>query len=284
MIEDAFNPMIGQLTALAERPLPRMGQQRYAPPPAPPVAAPVAAPTAASGTVGPDSPALPVLRPGDTAPARMLTGLNSDLPGPAIAEIVEGPLTGARLSGTFSVVRSAGGLSLTFNSMSLPDGRTVPVSAIGLSPWTGGNVTRSRLDPRLLQRYGGIALSGAVTGAAQAIGRSRGRTTLADGAVVVDVDEATEREIIASSVGRAAGAVEADLAGRLPSGALITLDAGAPVVVLFTGPVGQTGGGGTLRKSAPPDEPIPPGPALPPLIDLALRPAILPDGLLPPGN
>ena len=284
VIEDAFNPMIDHLAALAERPLPRMGQQRYAPPPASPAAAVAGTPAVPTGGVGEVASPLPALRPGDTAPARMLTGLNSDLPGPAIAEIVDGPLTGARLSGSFTVVRSAGGLSLTFDSMSLADGRSVPVSAIGLSPWTGGGVTRSRLDPRLLQRYGGLALSGAVSGAAQAMGRSTGRTTVAGGAVVVDVDEASEREIIASSVGRVAGAVEADLAGRMPDGALITLDAGAPVVVLFTAPLRPQGEGEAPRAAAPAPGPEGPNPALPPLIDLALRPAALPDGLLPPGN
>ncbi len=249
VVDEVVNPMLAHLTALAERPVPRMGQQafpeaqRAAPvetvfAPLPPPAVPVAGD--ALSRLG--------LRPGDMARARMLVGLHSDLPGPAIAEIIEGPLAGARVSGTFAVNHSAGGLALTFNSVSLPDGSQLPVSAIGLSPWTGGSVTRSRLDPRLLERYGGLVLSGAVAGASQAIGRQQSRTTVAGGAVVVDVDSATERQIIGSSVGRAAGAIEADLAGRIPDGALITLDAGAPIVVLFTNSGAQPG-----------SVPVPPG-------------------------
>lgn len=299
-VDRAFNPMLEHLTALAERPLPRMGSQTFSPPPAA-APEPSAAAQTASGLAGqapgggrPES----GMRVGDMARARMLNSLSSDLPGPAIAEIVEGPLAGARVSGSFSVVRSAGGFALNFTSISMPDGRTLPISAIGLSPWTGGQVTRSRLDPRLLQRYGGLVFSGAVTGAAGAIADSATRTTVSNGTVIVDREGATGRQIAAAGIGRAASAVAGDLAGRIPTGALIELDRGTPIAVLFT-----------TSGHSPEVQPAPPGPAgaatalagerdsgvLPPFPGLEaagtgpslqefLQPAYLPEGVRQPAQ
>ncbi len=234
------NPMLPHLSALAERPIPRMGGQAFAPPvPAMPESARTAPQEVDTVmAAGSDVALMPSIRPGDMARARVLFGLSSDFPGPAIAEIVEGGLAGARVSGDFSVVRSAGGLALSFSTLFLPDGRSMPVSAIGLSPWTGGPVTRSRLDPRLLRRFGGLALSGAATGAAVAMAEPATRTSITGGgAVVVDRGSPTDSQILAAGLGRAAGAVQQELAGMLPEGALIELDAGAPIVVLFTSPV-----------------------------------------------
>ena len=234
------NPMLPHLSALAERPIPRMGGQAFAPPvPAMPGNARTAPQDPDIGmAAGSDVALMPSIRPGDMARARVLFGLSSDFPGPAIAEIAEGGLAGARVSGDFSVVRSAGGLALSFSTLFLPDGRSMPISAIGLSPWTGGPVTRSRLDPRLFRRFGGLALSGAATGAAVAMAEPATRTSITGGgAVVVDRGSPTDSQILAAGLGRAAGAVQQELAGMLPEGALIELDAGAPIVVLFTSPV-----------------------------------------------
>ena len=284
---EALNPMLEHLTALAERPMPRMGSQSFAAPRAP--QAPPA-PAVLAGPVPEDSLQRLGLRVGDMARARMLNGLNSDLPGPAIAEIVEGPLAGSRVSGSFSTMRSAAGLALDFSTISLPDGRDLPISAIGLSPWTGGKVTRSRLDPRYAQRYGGLVFSGAITGATGAITGSGTHTTVSNGTVIVERDEATRHQIIAAGLGQAAGAVASDLASRIPDGALIELDRGAPIVVLFT------------ASGQPEAHPLPPGaaaaglapageqiPGLAPLPGLAGivstgHPAILPEGVTLPAQ
>ena len=292
-IAEAANPMLEQLAALAARPLPRMGSQRFAEP-APPAPAAAAAGLDAglAGLPPPSQPAdslrLLGLRIGDTARARMMLGLSSDLPGPAIAEITTGPLTGARVSGSFAVNDAAGGLQLQFASISLPDGRELPIQAIGLSPWTGGQVTRSRRDPRYLQRYGGIAAAGAVSGAATAVATPSTRTTIADGAVVVEQSEATRRQVIASALAPAAGAVASDLARRTVAGPLIELDQGAPIVVLFTASAGPQGAAANPAAGLP----LPPAaqaslPLLQLLADEALQgapagglaPATLPEGI-----
>ena len=253
-ITEVPNPMLEQLAALADRPLPRMGSQRFSEPP-PVMTGGGGLPDGLAGLPPPAAPAdslrLLGLRVGDTARARMMLGLSSDLPGPAIAEITTGPLTGARVSGSFAVHDAAGGLQLQFASISLPDGRDLPIQAIGLSPWTGGQVTRSRRDPRLLQRYGGLAAAGAVSGAATAVATPSTRTTIADGAVVVEQSEVTRRQVIASALAPAAGAVASDLASRTAAGPLIELDQGAPIVVLFTATAGaETPPGGAAAGLA----------------------------------
>ncbi len=175
-----------------------------------------------------------LLAAGTVIHAEMVNGLNSDQPGVAVAEIIEHPLQGARVLGQFTPNLASGGLSLEFQTLVLPDGSSQPVAAYGLSPWTGENLTRSILRPRVLQRYGPTALLAFVSGASALMLEDGQRIVVANDAVYQERDSQLEdRQIIAAGVSALATQVATDVQARAPTGPQILLYPGSTVALLF---------------------------------------------------
>ena len=173
--------------------------------------------------------------------AEMVNGLNSDLPGPAVAEIVEEPLRGARVLGQFTPNLASGGLSLQFQTITMPDGTSQPITAYGLSPWTGENLTRSTLRPRLLQRYGPTMLMAFLSGASSLLLEDGRRIVVANDAVYQERSSKVEdRQIIAAGITALAGQVAADIQAQAPQGPQILLYPGSPLALLFATSVTDT--------------------------------------------
>ncbi len=273
-IPSPVNPMLAYLEALAARPHPVMEGQRF-PPPAPaegphatgaglPPGAPVALP---DGFPVPASPSADLfqalgLLPGDLFDAAMINSLNSDLPGPAIAEITEGNLAGARAVGVFAPRFESGGLALTFDHVFLPDGRSFPIAGYGLSPWTGESLTRSRLDPRFIRRIGVPAFLGLLSGAATAITTGAAqRVVVRNDNIIVERDTPGEREILAAGIAAGARAAATLAAGTTPATPKIQLAAGSPIVLLLAPAPNAPSPTAPLSASGRPPLPTVPGPA-----------------------
>lgn len=260
-----INPITGYLEALLDRPFPRMGGRSLAAAtgndvpvhprtePARPASAAPAAPATA---------AVPGWVPGDMFYAEMLNTLNSDLPGPAFADLVEGRWRGARLKGSFRPLLDAGGLALRFSEIILPGGDSFAVEAFGLSPWTGQQLTRSRLERRLPARVGTPALIALLSGAARRIGEPQRTISVEGDSIIVERSGPTDREILASGVAAAVASIGSAVVSAVPSGPRILLEAGSPVVILYAGP----GSGGSGRPDPPP--------AQNPLFDGTLQPPL----------
>lgn len=260
-----INPITGYLEALLDRPFPRMGGRSLVPsavnhdsghPRAEPARPASAAPAA------PATAAVPGWVPGDMFYAEMRNTLNSDLPGPAFADLVEGRWRGARLKGSFRPVPDAGGLALRFSEIILPGGDSFAVEAFGLSPWTGQQLTRSRLERRLPARIGTPAMIALLSGAARRIGEPRRTISVEGDSIIVERSGPTDREILASGVAAAVGSIGSAVVSAVPSGPRILLEAGSPIVILYAGP--SSGGSG---------RPVP-QPAQNPLFDGTLQPPL----------
>ncbi len=175
-----------------------------------------------------------LLAAGTIIHAEMVNGLNSDQPGVAVAEIIEYPLQGARVLGRFTPNLVSGGLALEFQTLVLPDGSSQPVSAFGLSPWTGENLTRSILRPRILQRYGPTALLAFVSGASALMLEDGQQIVVANDAVYQERSAKIEdRQIIAAGVTALASQVATDIQAKAPTGPQILLYPGSTVALLF---------------------------------------------------
>lgn len=182
-----------------------------------------------------------LLPAGSVLYAQMVNGLNSDLPGPAVAEIIEGPLEGSRIIGQFTPDLSSGGLALQFDTLALGDGSTQPVVAYGLSPWTGENLTRSVLRPRVLQRYGSTMLLSFLSGASALLLEDGRRIVVANDAVYQEREaRVTDRQVIAAGITSLATQIATDLQSQQPAGPQILLYPGASVAVLFATSVQNT--------------------------------------------
>ena len=226
----ATSPVVLFLDALSETPPPRMGSEWF-PAPLPKDTAVLRQPVAVPDVTSP-VPALPI-RPGDMLHAVMLAGLHSDLPGPAMAEIVQDPLRGARVFGTFTTSIEAGGLLLEFTRLVTGEGEQYPVQAYALSATEGSVAILSRIDHRLLRRIGIPAFTAMLGGVAALQAREGEQVTRSGDIVTVDQGSIDRKRLLAAGISAAAGPVARVLAESAPAGPAIMLDAGEPVIVLF---------------------------------------------------
>lgn len=91
----------------------------------------------------------PIILAGTISYAQLLTEANSDVPGPILAQIVSGPLSGARAIGTFQVGYEL--MTLTFNVATLK-GREYKIKALALDPDTTLGGMATEVDHRYFAR------------------------------------------------------------------------------------------------------------------------------------
>lgn len=97
------------------------------------------------------------IKTGDVIFAVLDTAVNSDEPGPILATIVSGKLSGTKLIGSFNLPANADKMIISFNTMSIPGlAHTVPVSAYAIDPDTARTALSSSTNHHYLVRYGSL--------------------------------------------------------------------------------------------------------------------------------
>lgn len=111
------------------------------------------------------------VKAGDISFAVLNTSVNSDEPGPVMATIVSGKLSGARLLGSLSTsTRLAQKVVLSFNLMSLPHKtKSVSINAVAIDPKTARTALSSDTDNHYLQRFGLVFAAAFLQGLGEAI-------------------------------------------------------------------------------------------------------------------
>lgn len=113
---------------------------------------------------------LPGMRVGDILLAVNRVTLDSDAPGPAMAEIVLGPWKGARAVGSF--VRHGENLVLSFTELVTQSGESLSIQACAIDPATDRTAVRSSVDTHALERFGGLIAASFLEGFGDAARRS----------------------------------------------------------------------------------------------------------------
>ena len=112
-----------------------------------------------------------VIKAGSIVFGVMDTALNSDQPGPVLATIVQGPLNGAKLIGSFT--RTDDRMLISFNRISIPGIKnSVPTSIVAIDSNTARTAVASSVDKHYLLRYGTLFASSFLEGLSQAISSS----------------------------------------------------------------------------------------------------------------
>lgn len=112
----------------------------------------------------------PLLKPGDILYAINRITLDSDAPGPSMVEVISGPYKGAKAMGSF--VRSGKNLTLQFEGLVMPDGRTYSLKGFAISPDTDRTAISSSVDNHYIERYGGLIAASFLSGFGRAVGSS----------------------------------------------------------------------------------------------------------------
>jgi len=171
--------------------------------------------------------------------AQLVTAVSTDAPGPVLAEIVTGPLKGARAIGTFS--ENFNFLTLNFNSFVIED-VNFSSQAVAIDPNTTLPGVVTNIDRRYFSRIILPAAAEFIEGFSGALADS-GRTTItvnADGTSTqtTDTNDLDTDEAVAAGI-EEAGERIADLAEDRADQIkqLLEISAGTPIGLLFTQPV-----------------------------------------------
>lgn len=164
------------------------------------------------------------------------------------AKVVSGPLAGAFLVGTTTLVNE--GLQPKFTQMR-HNGQTYKIDAIALDEATATNAVSANLDRRILQRYVLPVAMAAVGGAAGALAQpAQSAVGMQGGNTAVVTAQATREQAVAAGVSSAMTlgqrAIDAD--AQLPIRA--TLPAGTPIGVMMIAPVLSTDASAASQAAA----------------------------------
>lgn len=145
------------------------------------------------------------VRSGSVVPARLLTPLTSDNPGPVLAEITSGPLKGARMIGSMSVQRE--GIMVQFSQIMKPGWPdNYAISAVGLSD-DGYTGMATDVNHHYFQRYTALLAGNFLQGYGQGLSQTGSSTIITDGTVVSDVEPLNSEEIRNKGYGEVAQAI-----------------------------------------------------------------------------
>jgi intracellular multiplication protein IcmE len=177
---------------------------------------------------------------GEIEYAQLMVEANSDVPGPVLALLVSGPLSGSKLLGTFTVVDDY--LTISFETI-VVDGESYAISAVALDPSTTLPGMATEVDHRYFKKIVLPAAAAFIEGFAEAVSQTEETTitidTGSDTTTSTNGDPTTEEEIAngIEEAGQEISEILEEMADDTET--LVKIHAGTPIGVLFTEPVVQ---------------------------------------------
>lgn len=196
-----------------------------------------AAAEAAAADTGEIEEEIEVLVPaGEIVYAQLITEANSDAPGPVLAQIASGPLTGSRILGDFQVQKEL--LTLNFTTVVI-DGESIGVDGVALDPETTLPAMATDVDHHYFERIILPAAAAFVEGTAEAVADSGLTTVTIQGETVTESSsDASNDQEIASGIdeaGQELGDILDDMADDIE--VTVRIESGTPLGILFLAPV-----------------------------------------------
>lgn len=201
----------------------------------------------APGAAGAGAPGMPATAPaaamkpkiliqaGSIGYAQLLNDLNSDIKGPALAQMLSGPLQGGRALGDYTMQDEY--LVLKFTRI-VKDGVTYTVDGIALDEKTTLAAQQSDVDHHYLQRILLPAAAAFVEGYGQAVSETgTSTTTTSGGGVASDTPEPDAKEELFKGIEKASGKISSIIDQGANRPITVTLNRGTTMGILFMEPV-----------------------------------------------
>lgn len=174
--------------------------------------------------------------------SRLVGRVNSDVPGPVVAEVLQGPFAGSRLLGAFQF--SEEGVVINFTSMTVPyaeDGESrsevVPIKAVAVDTAHLGSALATDIDRHLLSKVGFAFATAFLQGLGQAVSQSGSTTvTYSSGTTTSSNPLLSSRDKLLVAGGTAAASAGQQLQQVFGNRkTTITVEADTPFGLLFLG-------------------------------------------------
>ena len=172
------------------------------------------------------------VRTGTVIPAMMLGSLNSDAPGPVVAQISTGPLAGARLIGTFQSTGKK--LLINFTTLSRPGMGTYSINAVAVDDnFSTGMATD--VNNHSFKRFVLPTLAAFIQGYGQAFSRSGSTVVIGPGGSTITQEALTADQARKAALGEAGSVLTDNLLTNADVEPTVKLDCGGgcPVSLLF---------------------------------------------------
>jgi type IV secretory pathway VirB10-like protein len=177
------------------------------------------------------------IKAGSILHAVVITSVNSDEPGPVLAQITTGPYSGGRLIGKFELPKDAEKMILTFTTLSMQNAdKSYDLSAYAVDPQTARTALGSDVDHHYLARYGAFTAAAFLKGYSQALSQQGSTQTISSGAGGVSATttypQMSTKDLAISALGSVGGEVASNLKGDLKRPPTITLNSGTEIGLL----------------------------------------------------
>lgn len=173
---------------------------------------------AASGKAATAAKAELIVPAGNIAYAQLLNDLNSDIPGPALAQIMSGPFEGGRAIGQFTKVEEY--LTLNFKRV-MKDGVSYSINTMAINEETSLSALSSDVDHHYFKRIILPMAAQFLTGYTSAAAQTGQTTVAANGAVGTDIPPPDPKQQLMQGATQAANTLSG----------IITEDSGRPITV-----------------------------------------------------
>lgn len=178
------------------------------------------------------------LKAGSILHGVVLTSVNSDEPGPVLAQVITGPYAGGRMLGKFEMSKDSGKVILTFNVLTMQNAeKSYAINSFAVDPQTARTGFASDVDRHYLSRYGLYAAAEFAKGYGSALAQSGSTQTVNAG--VGGVSSTTtypvlnNKQIALSALGALGGEVGSSLRDGLKRPPTVTLNSGTEIGVLI---------------------------------------------------
>ena len=178
------------------------------------------------------------VKAGTIIPAVLLTSINTDTPGPILAEIVSGPLKGSRLLGAFAKPSSpqAQKVVLSFTKLVMPKiDHSFSVSTFAVDPSADySSSLASSVDNHYLQKYGLLFAAAFVTGYGNAAATPQTTSVIpTTGGATTLAQPPTSTQAKWAGLASVGSQMSSDMSAYASIPPTITVDAGIPIGILF---------------------------------------------------
>ena len=174
------------------------------------------------------------IRAGNILYGEVMAEVTSDLPGPVLVEIINGTYKGWRLIGQFDISPGNRGVLVSFDRLVNLEGQEFMVKALAIDGFDGQSLIASKVEPRLLQRYGPVFATSFISGLAESLAQPRSTLGVIGDSQVVIEEPSTLEQAGYAGLTKSINAISNDIASQRPRGPLITILSGHPVGILFT--------------------------------------------------
>ena len=179
------------------------------------------------------------VRMGTIVPGVMLTAVNTDEPGPVMAEIVSGPLKGSRLIGSVvnaptDITSNVSKATIQFTKLQRKgmDGRAVDISVFAVDPETSRTAVATDVDHHIFRNYGLTVAAAFVEGLGEAFGNMGRTVSYTDQATITQVSDKSKNAVW-SATGKVGSRLGRQLDKLSNAPTTVKVDAGTTIGLLF---------------------------------------------------